>query len=126
VTAVAAAQPFDTAPVALAGAEWTMAEIDGKPVRPASKTHRKIVLTFDDEHGTFSGTTGCNDLAGRFEGGSGKLLLKSDRSLQICRVDQKTERAVRGVINDTRGYRISGATLELLDDKGRRIASLNR
>ena len=112
------------APLAIAGAEWTMTEINNKPVRPASKTHRKITLAFNDEHGTFSGTSGCNDLEGRFESVGGKLTLKSDRSLRICRVDQKTERAVRGVINDTRGYRISGTTLDLLNEKGQRIARL--
>ena len=101
-----------------------MTEIKNKPVRPASKTHRTIVLAFDEGRGTFSGTSGCNDLSGRFEAGSGKLTLKSDTSLRICRVDQKTERAVRGVINDTRGYRISGTTLDLLNDRGQRIARL--
>jgi len=99
-----------------------MTEIDNKPVRATSKTHRKISLIFDEGHGTFSGTSGCNDLAGRFETGSGRLTLKSDRSLRICRVDQKTERAVRGVINDTRAYRLSGTTLDLLNDRGQRIA----
>ena len=101
-----------------------MTEIDSKPVRPASKTHRKISLVFDEGRGTFSGTSGCNDLSGRFETGGGKLALKSDNSLRICRVDQKTERAVRGVINDTRAYRISGTTLDLLNERGQRIARL--
>ena len=99
-----------------------MTEINNKAVRPASTTHRKITLAFNDEHGTFSGTSGCNDLSGRFETAGGKLTLKSDRSLRICRVDQKTERAVRGVINDTRAYRLSGTTLDLLNDRGQRIA----
>lgn len=116
--------PSNAAPVAITGAEWTMTEINTKPVRPASKTHRRIFLVFDEGHGTFSGTSGCNDLAGRFETTGGKLTLKSDRSLRICRVDQKTERAVRGVINDTRAYRISGTTLDLLNDRGQRIARL--
>lgn len=114
----------DAAPLAFAGAEWTMTEINNKPVRPASKTHRKIFLVFDEDRGTFSGTSGCNDLEGRFETAGGKLTLKSDRSLKICRVDQKTERSVRGLINDTRGYRISGTTLDLLNDRGQRIARL--
>lgn len=114
--------PSVVAPLAIAGAEWTMTEINNKAVRPASKTHRKITLAFNDEHGTFSGTSGCNDLSGRFETAGGKLTLKSDRSLRICRVDQKTERAVRGLINDTRAYRISGTTLDLLNERGQRIA----
>jgi len=101
-----------------------MTEINSKPVRPVSKTHRKISLVFDEGRGTFSGTSGCNDLAGRFQAGGGKLTLKSDSPVRICRVDQKTERAVRGVINDTRAYRISGTTLDLLNDRGQRIARL--
>lgn len=99
-----------------------MTEINSKPVRPASKTHRNIVLVFDEARSAFSGTSGCNDLAGRFQTAGGKLTLKSDKSLRICRVDQKTERAVRSVINDTRAYRISGTTLDLLNERGQRIA----
>jgi uncharacterized lipoprotein YbaY/heat shock protein HslJ len=114
----------DAAPLDIAGVEWTMTEVNNKAVRPASKTHRTIFLVFDEEHGRFSGTSGCNALAGRFDAGGGKLTLKFDKPLQICRVDQKTERAVRGVVNDTRAYRISGTTLELLNDRGQRIAKL--
>jgi uncharacterized lipoprotein YbaY/heat shock protein HslJ len=120
----AAAPPSGNAPLGIAGAEWAMTEINNKPVRPASKTHRQIVLAFDESSGTFSGTSGCNELEGRFQVTGSKLTLKSDRSLRICRVDQKTERAVRSVINDTRAYRISGTTLDLLNDRGQRIARL--
>lgn len=103
-----------------------MTEINGKPVRPENKDHRKIVLAFNTDRGTFSGASGCNDLAGRFATTKGTLTLTSNKSLQICRVDQRTERAVRGVMNDTRGYRVSGAALELLDEKGKPIARLER
>ena len=40
----------DATPLAFAGAEWTMTEINAKPVRPASKTHRRIFLIFDEGH----------------------------------------------------------------------------
>lgn len=94
-------------------------------MRPVDKTHRKIVLSFDADRGTFSGKTGCNDLAGHFAVTSGTLMLKP-ASLQICRVDQRTERAVKGVFNDTRSYRVSGSTLEFLDAKGKVVARLVR
>jgi heat shock protein HslJ len=103
-----------------------MFEIEDKAVRPADKTHRKIVLAFNPERGTFTGHSGCNTLAGRFETTGGKLTLRPDVPLQICRVDQRTERALRGVFNDTRSYRISGRTLELFDEQGKRIARLER
>ena len=118
----AISHPSSSATAAHLGAQWTMTEVKNKPVRPADKTHRKIVLTFDADNSTFSGTTGCNDLTGFFQTADEKLTLRPDKSLQICRVDQRTERSVRSVINDTRGYRISGTTLELLDVKGQLIA----
>ncbi|HVQ42524.1 MAG TPA: YbaY family lipoprotein, partial [Vicinamibacterales bacterium] len=73
-----ASSPASSAtPLAIAGAEWTMTEINNKAVRPASKTHRKITLAFNDEHGRFTGTSGCNDLEGRFESVGSNLTLKS-------------------------------------------------
>jgi len=49
-----------------------------------------------------------------------------DNSVQVCRVDAQTDRAMQGVIQATRGYRISNGTLELLDEKGRSLAKLER
>ena len=109
---------------ALAGAEWTLTELDNRPVRPADKTHRKIVMSFDDQRQAFSGTSGCNEFEGRFEAGTSGLKLTLQKPLHICRVDQRTERALRGTIKDTRSFRITGSTLELLDDRGKRIARL--
>jgi len=109
---------------ALAGAEWVLTELDSRPVRAADKTHRKIVMHFEESSRVFSGTSGCNDFTGRFESTAGALKLTLDKGLQICRVDQRTERALRGTIKDTRAYRITGSTLELLDDRGKRIATL--
>jgi len=95
-------------------------------VRPVDKAHRKIVLTFDPATGRFTGMSGCNNLAGRFTVVEQTLTFKSDKSLQICRVDQRTERGVRSVIEDTRAYRMAGNTLVLLDDKGKLIGKLER
>ena len=85
-------------------------------------------MSFDTDRSTFAGTSGCNDLSGRFDtvGTSNRLTLTSAKSLQICRVDQSTERGVRSVLNDTRAYRASPATLELLDESGKLIAKLAR
>ena len=95
-------------------------------MRPTDKTHRQIAFAFDAEYGTFAGTSGCNELDGYFQADAAKMTLKSAKPLRICRVDQRTERALRGVINDTRGYRILGKALELLDEKGQRIAKFER
>lgn len=103
-----------------------MVEVDGKPLRPADKDHRQIVLVFDSESGTLSGMTGCNDLQGRVHVNGSTLTMKTAKPLPICRADRKTENALNGIIRDTRGYRISGRTLELLNQKGQAIAKLVR
>jgi hypothetical protein len=90
------------------------------------KDHRAVVLAFDDIRQTYSGVSGCSDLAGRFVKNGAKLTPTSDTSSQICRVDEGTQRAMRSVMQDTRGYRVSGTTLELLDAKGRCLARLER
>jgi len=111
---------------ALWGTAWTVVEINGKPVGPADKDHRQIVLAFDDIRQTYSGTSGCTDLAGRFAKNGAPLTPSSDQASQICRVDEATQRAMRAVMQDTRGYRVSGTTLELLDAKGGSLARLER
>ena len=83
-------------------------------------------MAFDSDRGTFTGTSGCNDLAGRFSITGSSLTLTSDKKMQVCRVDQRTERSVKSVISDTRSYRLIGTTLELLDEKGQKIAKLER
>lgn len=111
---------------ALAGVEWKMVEINGKPVRPVDKSHPQIAFVFDVEKGTYSGTSGCNDLEGFFQADASMLALKSAKPISICRVDRKTENALNGVIRNTRGYRVLGKALEFLDAKGKRIARLER
>ena len=108
--------------VPLSGAEWKLTELENKPVRPASKAHREIVLTFDADKRTFSGASGCNTLDGTFEAGWRTLTITPSESLRVCRIDQGTERALARTIKATRTYRITGAVLDLFDEQGGRIA----
>ena len=108
----------------LSDAEWKLTEIEDKPVRPASKTQRDIVLRFDADGRTLSGVSGCNQLDGNFEAGWRTLTIKPSRSLRVCLADQGTERAVSRTIKSTRAYRITGTTLDLFDEQGTRIARL--
>jgi uncharacterized lipoprotein YbaY/heat shock protein HslJ len=113
-----------SAPVttALADALWTLTELGTKPVRPASKTHRAIVVAFDANARKFSGVTGCNVLEGDFNASWRTLTLTPTSPLPVCRIDQGTERAVSRTIKATRAYRITGTTLDLFDEQGARIA----
>ena len=109
--------------VPLSGVEWKLTELKSKPVRPATKTRREILLSFNEENRTFSGVSGCNQLDGKFESNGRTMALTPSKSLQICRVDQSNERALRAAIKATRAYRIVGATLELFDERGGRLAT---
>jgi heat shock protein HslJ len=108
------------------GLNGRWSKLNGKPVRPEDKDHRKIVIAFDADRGTFTGTSGCNNLSGRFATKAAPLTLTFDKAPQICRVDQRTERAVRSVITNTQGYRVTPTTLELLDANGQLLAKLER
>ena len=109
---------------ALSDAVWTLTELAGKPVRPASKTHRAIVIAFDESTRKFSGATGCNALEGEFQASWRTLMLTTTAPLPVCRIDQGTERAVSRTLKATRAYRVIGTTLDLFDEKGTRIARL--
>ena len=109
--------------VPLSGAEWKLTELNSKPIRPSTKDRRDILLSFNEETRTFSGVSGCNALDGKFESNGRTMALALSKSMQICRVDQSNERALRAAIKDTRAYRIAGTTLELLDERGARLAT---
>jgi hypothetical protein len=70
--------------------------------------------------------SGCSDPAGRFAKNGAPLATTADQSSQICHVDEQTDRAMRSVIQNMRGYRVSSTTLELLDEKGGCLAKLER
>ena len=106
----------------LSGTEWQAMELENKYVRPVSKTQRRIVLTFDEDSRTFSGMSGCNELDGAIEADWRTLTIAPRKSLRVCLADQGTERALSRTIKATRSYRITGTTLVLFDDLGRRIA----
>ena len=122
-----AAKPGPSAPAEpinapLEGVAWKLNELESKPVRPASRTHREIVLTFDPEDGGFSGVSGCNQLNGTFEANWRSLTVTPTSPMRLCRIDDGTERALIRTFKATRAYRITGQVLEWLDERGARIA----
>jgi heat shock protein HslJ len=108
----------------LSGVEWKLVELEHKPVRPATKDRREILMSFDAPSQKISGQSGCNRLEGTFEAGWKALALKLSHSLPLCRIDDGTERAVGRLIKATRTYRIAGTTLDFFDERGTRVARL--
>ncbi len=103
-----------------------MVEIDGKPVTQGDNDRRKIVLEFDAPRGTYSGKSGCTDPEGRFGKNGAPLTPTSGNPRPTCRVDEQTARAMRNALQDTRGYRLTNTTLELLNAKGEIVAKMVR
>lgn len=106
----------------LSGGEWKLTELENKPVRPATKGRREILLAFDGDSSTYSGQSGCNRLEGDFETGWRTLTIKPRKPMRVCRIDDGTERALSRAIKATRAFRITGTTLDLFDAQGGRVA----
>jgi heat shock protein HslJ len=108
----------------LPGVEWKLTELENKPVRPATKGRREILLAFDGDSSTYSGQSGCNHLEGYFETGWRTLIIKPRKPMRVCRIDDGTERSLSRTIKATRTFRITGTTLDLFDEQGGRVARL--
>jgi uncharacterized lipoprotein YbaY/heat shock protein HslJ len=72
-------------------------------------------LTFRDSPRAFGGSGGCNHLAGGYQVGEEALRLQPVGTLRACQEGNGVEARFRTALTDTRGYRILGRTLELLD-----------
>ena len=116
------ASNVDPVTLPLSGAEWILKDLDDKPIRPATRTRRPIILAFDTPTGTFTGMSGCNELAGDIAAGPRTLTITPRKSMRACLADASTERAFSSTLKETRAYRIIGTTLDLLDEHGTRIA----
>lgn len=110
----------------LAGTGWTLTELQNGPVRPATETRRDILLTFNADTSTFSGSGSCGPLEGDFDASWRTLTMTSRKSPRACRTDAANERALVAAIKATRTYRITGATLDLFDERGGRVARFER
>jgi copper homeostasis protein (lipoprotein) len=106
----------------LAGTYWRLTQLVGSAVPAATDSRREPSLVFEASDGTFSGSTGCNRLIGRYEIENAAMTLTAAGTLMACPGEVKTEAAFTAALKATRGYRITGRMLDLLDDKGARLA----
>ncbi|HKQ57084.1 MAG TPA: YbaY family lipoprotein [Candidatus Eisenbacteria bacterium] len=86
---------------------------------------REPWIVLDPQSRRVSGSGGCNRISGSFEAGPRDALRfgRVTSTMMAC-ADMETERAFLGALADTRRYRVTGRTLELLDARGRLIARL--
>jgi len=106
----------------LENTHWTLVELDGKPV--PSELPQQPHLLFQEEPPRISGSGGCNQLSGEYEHDGERLRFKQIASTRKACIQggMDTEASFFAVLDQTRGFRISGQRLELVDDAGRILA----
>lgn len=116
VLASVASQPT-AAPNALRGTKWMLTELHGKPVAPATNNPAFILL--DPDYNQYSGSSGCNQLTGKFQlSGNSLQLLGGAMTMMACPEPlMKQEKEFNEALTATGSYQIVENTLELLERK---------
>jgi putative lipoprotein len=109
---------------ALSAAPWKLEAVGETPavsMAPAAAAR----LAFDPAKGRITGSTGCNHFFGTYTAAeeSALKLKPLGQTLMACSGETGAqEKALLDALRVTASYRISGKTLELLDDGGRVVA----
>ncbi|MGH7528540.1 MAG: META domain-containing protein [Gemmatimonadales bacterium] len=112
----------DSTRVSLAGPEWTLVELDGRPIEPEAAS-RPPNLHFDAEAGRVTGFAGCNRLGGSYQAAASGDSLKFGplvTTKMACEPGMELETGFLAALEATRAYRVSERGLELLGDGGPR------
>lgn len=105
---------------------WRITAMQGEPAPrlPGVREAHLILRSF--EGGGFVATVGCNRLIGEFRVEGDSLTVTPDATTRMAcppPLDDAEER-LRAVLEATRGYRIAGQRLQLLDAAGDVLAAL--
>jgi heat shock protein HslJ len=114
--------PVRFASLPLAGTYWKLTALGPTPVAVAPGTRNEPSITFRDEARTFSGTGGCNRLAGRYQIGPDTLLMIPAGTMMACAAGGEHEAAFGKALAATRRYVILGTSLELFDGSNTLVA----
>jgi heat shock protein HslJ len=107
----------------LAGTKWRVARVEGKVVKRSAGER----LAFPGRR-DFTGHGTCgNDFGGRYHATATRLRFRDVVTTGAgCDGGEPVPPDIAGVLDRTRGYRITGRTLELLGRRGRTLAVLRR
>jgi len=110
---------------ALRETEWRVTEIDGE--RPAFDDWRQRPRLRLDDHGKFSGSTGCNSLSGSYQLDPDGLRFEPAAATLIgCPpAVAATEKRFLDALSAIRQAQLAGTTLDLLDATGKRRLRLD-
>ena len=101
----------------LRGTKWLLIELDGKPVTASSTNPAYLML--DPESKNYSGSSGCNQVAGKFQlDGNSLQLLGGAMTMMACPEPlMKQEKEFNEALTATGSYQLTGNILELLERK---------
>jgi copper homeostasis protein (lipoprotein) len=115
---------FSTAP--LTGTYWRLTHLGDRAIPRSTDPRLDASLTFmseDDEPiGSFAGSTGCNRIIGTFATANAGILLTPGGMLRACAEQTVDAEQLVAVLKIVRAYRVAGDALDLLDEKGARVA----
>ena len=105
----------------LGGTQWKLIQLRGRKVSGGDRRHPYLVL--QSPLGKVQGYGGCNHFKGGFrkEGSTIRFLAIGATRMQ-CQTGYELESVFLKALDETRGWRISGSLLELLDEKGELLA----
>jgi copper homeostasis protein (lipoprotein) len=122
--------PGQSCPRSLAQADlletyWRIVRLADEPIRTAEQ-RREPHLILRQEDNRLSATVGCNHVMGSYELEDGSLRFSGTASTRMACPPplDAWERALAEVLDKTRRFRIVSQTLELYDEAGRSLASL--
>lgn len=118
------AWPNETCPSRFAAAtlentQWRLTRVGSANVPAATRPASEPGLSFRLEPKSFSGSDGCNRLAGNYERTGDALTLTAVGTLMAC---QGGETRLASVLKDVRNYRVLGTVLDLYDADRRVVA----
>ena len=85
---------------------------------------REPWIVLDPRTKRVTGSGGCNRINGTYEAGAGTLRFGPLAATMMSCLSMETESAFLRALQEVRRYRLSGRTLDLLDDRGRRLVRL--
>jgi copper homeostasis protein (lipoprotein) len=122
-------KPGDTCPPRLETAPlertyWKLTQVDGNAVSPnETQRRREAHLVFGSDQGRLVGADGCNRIVGEYVVDGARIKFgKLAGTSMTCDTAGHLDQAFRGVLAEAAAWRTLGATLELLDRAGKRLA----
>ncbi|HEX5214460.1 MAG TPA: YbaY family lipoprotein [Vicinamibacterales bacterium] len=106
----------------LTGTLWRLSRLGERAVPPAADVRGQASLEFQADPMRFSGSSGCNRLIGGYTAENAAMTLTAAGTMMACPGAMADEAAFLAALKATRGYRIVGSWLELLDAKGASLA----